>query len=142
MFKGIKLVAIVMAVMVLIGTMMTPAHADYEKTATFEEKFEVLFDLYLKRMELEDYFEIESIEYEEMEGSNNFHLIRIRFTDKAIEEIKETYGIESDDVYVKAFVAVFDDLQYNLIADLYVDGEGYDHEFDCGTNILKDFDLI
>ena len=140
--KGIKLVVVVMVVMVLIGTMMVPVHADYVRTATFEEKFEVLFDLYLKRTELEDYFEIESIEYEEIEEGNNFHLIRIRFTDKAIEEIKETYGIESDDVYVKAFVAVFDDLQYNLVADLYVDGEGYDHEFDYGTNILEDFDLI
>lgn len=142
MKKGIGLVSIVMAIMILIGTMMVPAHADYEKTEiSFEEKFEVLFDLYLKREGLEDYFVIESIEYEEMEN-NNFHLVRIGFTDKAIEEIKGSYGIETDDVYVKAYIAVFDNLQYNLIANLYVDGEEYDHEFDLGMNILEDFDLI
>ncbi len=141
MFKGIKLVGIVMVVMVLIGTMMVPAHADYDKTATFEERFEVLFDLYLEREGLEDYFVIKSIEYEDM-GNCNFHLVRIGFTDKAIEEIKDSYGIESDDVCAKAYVAVFSDRQYNLVADLYVDGEEYDHDFYFGTDILADFDLI
>lgn len=141
MFKGIKLVAIVMAVMVIIGTMMVPAHADYERTATFEEKFEVLFDLYLEREGLEDYFVIDSIEYEETDRFN-YHLIRIGFTDIAIEEIKGSEGIESDDVYIDAHLSIFDNLQYNLVATLYVDGEIYDGEFDWGTNVLEDFDLI
>lgn len=140
MKKGIGLVSIVMVVMVLIGTMMVPAHADYEKTATFKERFEVLFDLYLKREGLEDYFVIESIEEQKMDPFE-VHFVNLIFTDKAISELKDSYGIESDDVYAVACLAVLDNYSYILTAVLYVDGEEFDTELEYGDNILEDLDL-
>ena len=139
--KGIKLVALVMAVMVVIGTMMTPAQADYETPATFEEKFEVLFDLYLEKAELEGYFRI--VAFEDLEGDlyEDAHLAVVLFTDTAIEEIKNTNGIESDDVCAYAAVYVWDDLSYVIMAKLFVDGEEYDSDTLFGLNILEDFGL-
>ena len=141
MFKGIKLVAIVMAVMVLIGTMMTPAHADYEKTATFEEKFEVLFDLYLKREGLEGYFNIDSIK-EESHYNSKWHTIELSFTDIAIEDIVSNNDIDSNDVYGMAVITILEDYQYLIIATVYVDGKEYGTEYAAGENILEELDLI
>lgn len=139
--KGIKLVAIVMAVMVIIGTMMVPAHADYERTATFEERFEVLFDLYLKREGLEDYLVIEHIE--ELEETDLIaHLVRIEFTDEATELIKEENDIESDDVYAVVDLTIFADRSWKMIAELWVDDAIFETEMDDGDDILWSFDLI
>ena len=138
MKKGIGLVSIVMVIMILIGTMMVPAHADYEKTEiSFEEKFEVLFDLYLKREGLEDYFEINrdfGFVKEEL------HYICVDFTDTAISEIKNNYGITSNDVYAFADISINEvTYKYYIVACLYVDGEEYDSEELYGDNILEDF---
>ena len=139
--KGIKLVAVVMAVMVIIGTMMVPAHADYERTATFEERFEVLFDLYLEREGLEDYLVIEHIE--ELEETDLIaHLVRIEFTDEATELIKEENDIESDDVYAVVDLTVFADRSWKMIAELWVDDAIFETEMEDGDDILWSFDLI
>ena len=139
--KGIKLVAIVMAVMVIIGTMMVPAHADYERTATFEERFEVLFDLYLEREGLEDYLVIGHIE--ELEETDLIaHLVRIEFTDEATELIKEENDIESDDVYAVVDLTIFADRSWKMIAELWVDDAIFETEMDDGDDILWSFDLI
>lgn len=141
MFKGIKLVIVVMAVMVLIGTMMTPAHADYERTTTFEEKFEVLFDLYLEREELEDYFVIESIKEIDM-NSEVAHAIVLRTTDKGNERIIEDEGYESNNVYGLVYMVIFSDRSFMIIARTYVDGVLYDMDEASGENILEQLDLI
>ena len=139
--KGIKLVAIVMAVMVIIGTMMVPAHADYERTATFEERFEVLFDLYLKREGLEDYFVIDSIdEYTHCDLS--CHIVAMTFTDTAIEDIISNMDIVSNDVEGSLALCILEDNQYFIIATLYVDGEEYTTECASGDDIFVDFNLI
>ena len=140
MFKGIKLVGIVMVVMILIGTMMVPAHADYDKTATFEERFEVLFDLYLEREGLEDYFEV--IQIEDLEGDPfEAYAVDIRFTDTAVNEIVNELGIKSDNASAYASMLIWYDDSYVIVAKLFVDGEEYDSETLFGENILEDFNI-
>lgn len=135
--KGIKLVGIVMVVMILVGTMMVPAHADYKETTTFEERFEILFDLYLKNMGLEEYFEIN-----EDEGwvDGDMHYFCVDFTDTAIDEIKDSYVIDSDNIFAFADIVVNEvTYEYCITAVLYVDGEEYDRDVVTGDDMLDDF---
>lgn len=59
---GVKLVICVMAIMVLIGSMMTPAYADYKPTTSFKDRFTVRMEQYLEEEGIEEYLTIRSIE--------------------------------------------------------------------------------
>lgn len=138
MKKGVSFVCVIMAIMICIGTMMTPAYADYEKPeVSFETKFEVLFDLYLEKEGIEDFVTVGSIV--DIDGG---HLVTIKVTEAGLADIKADEEIESDDIDVVWHLIVLNDKSYSTFAAIYVDGEFYDYADACGENILEDFDLI
>lgn len=134
MTKGIKFVGIVMAVMVLIGTMMVPAHADYEKPeVSFEEKFETIMELVLEKDGMKDFVEVTDIQ--EIDGG---HVVTMKTKDHGAESIKENYNIKSDNVEAKIVLVIMNDRSYSVNGFLYVDGEFYDYDWNYGSDIYED----